>query len=158
MQQPVHNRKWMDLPGLSRAIANGLPPPPVISYACSSGFYLGEPCGTCMPCIKGFHCIGSPSNKRLLCEAGTYADREQSLECKLCPPHSISRRGYRGAESILDCLCNGGFTLTVGTAMEEQTCQMCVDSYKDTIGPEACTACPSAPWVTRLSGLRRVQL
>jgi cysteine-rich repeat protein len=126
-----------------KAIANGLPPPPVISYACPSGFYLGEPCGTCMPCIKGFYCMGSPSNKRLLCEAGTYADREQSFECKVCPPNSISRRGYRGAESILDCLCNGGFTLTVGTAMEEErTCQMCVDSYKAIIGPEACTACP----------------
>ena len=111
-----------------KAIANGLPPLPVICYACFSGFYLGEPCGTCMSCIKGFYYIGSPSNKRLLCETGTYADSQQSFECKLCPAHSISRRGYRGAESILDCLCSGGFTLTVGTVREERTCQMCVDS------------------------------
>jgi cysteine-rich repeat protein len=38
------------------AASEGRPPPPASTLNCPSGFYMGEVCGTCTMCPKGFFC------------------------------------------------------------------------------------------------------
>ena len=118
------------------AASQGRAPPPLSTLNCPSGFYMGEVCGTCAICPKGFSCKGGPKNERFPCGTGTYAEQIGQFSCNQCPANAVSSRA---AKSITECECAPGFT---GLANSDIGCQFCADAFKPLRGPQACTPCP----------------
>ena len=117
------------------AEAKGLSPPP--SLTCVSGKYDGEVCRTCIDCPVGFFCQGGPLNFRYPCDVGTFVDYSNAFECEQCPLHSTSKRR---SDSVTRCQCMAGYTGIVTSL--DSTCEACSNSYKSSVGSEACTTCP----------------
>ena len=82
-----------------------------------------------------------------LCPGGTYSARTgqpSNATCTLCPT-----RGYSspGSDTIMDCMCNLGYTGPNGT-----NCSACVPGkFKSTSGTMACTLCSQGKYSTGLA-------
>lgn len=90
-------------------------------YTCE-GTALTEPTPACAPC-----------------PLDTYGDAPGLETCLPCPINS-GTDGAVGADEIGRCLCVAGYTGEL--TGPGSTCDLCaVDTYKETIGSEDCTAC-----------------
>lgn len=91
------------------------------SYICA-GVDLTEPTPDCTDCPED-----------------TYGDTPGLADCTPCPENS-GTDGLVGAALISQCLCDAGHTGALTTP--GSTCDVCgIDTYKETVGPDACTAC-----------------
>jgi len=87
-------------------------------------------------CKPGYRPKGSGA-MCVTCEAGTYKELAGEGACLPCGENSASPAGSTSPD---ECECNAGYSPDA----EEGFCAACLPgTYKDALGPEACSACPA---------------
>lgn len=155
---------WQD----TCVLADGGAPTLSCSRCDADKFYSGDSCQPCMlnskttglpPQISITDCFcnagytevnnGDPATpETATCEAcalGTFKPDELSDDaCTLCTAHDLNTHtDARGKIEQEDCVCNAGYT-RFNTEFESDLCQQCVaGKYKDGLGDQECTSCPS---------------
>ncbi|XP_071494425.1 CUB and sushi domain-containing protein 3-like [Diadema antillarum] len=111
------------------------------SAKCEVGFVADDTSHMCVACPAGHYFRGNPSQGEcLLCERGTYQDRQAQTECKPCG----DGRGTieEGARSFSQCvaLCQQGSYSSSGL----EPCVRCErGTYQPRSGQSSCLPCPA---------------
>ena len=73
------------------------------------------------------------------CPPGSFLN-QTSVQCQLCPQPKMTSPG-NAESSVLDCICEAGFTPSLNTSVSVE-CEPCqLHHYKPTSGNETCLAC-----------------
>eukprot|EP00930_Biecheleria_cincta_P025921 TRINITY_DN18371_c0_g3_i1.p1 TRINITY_DN18371_c0_g3~~TRINITY_DN18371_c0_g3_i1.p1 ORF type:complete len:1350 (+),score=150.42 TRINITY_DN18371_c0_g3_i1:569-4051(+) len=122
--QPLY---WMD------GVAT--PQAPHALVHCGPGFFQENLTGQCLPCQKGYFCLGGESAIHTLCGKGTFANATGSSTCQPCSPGR-----YAGELGGFDCtLCEPGrFASDKG----QSTCADCPRGQLSGQGFTQCMSCP----------------
>jgi Tyrosine-protein kinase ephrin type A/B receptor-like len=88
-------------------------------------------------CIPGYT-ASSDGVTCSTCSAGTYKDMVGNVACTTCP---LTMSSVAGSSSLGDCMCSEGYTTGGGSDVACNACN--AGSYKETIGFEECSLCPS---------------
>lgn len=117
---------------------------------CEPGFQRSG--DLCVACVEGKYKNETSNAVCLDCEAGTFSDAAQTVQCDACPIDTYqsltgqtvcqnciaNSASGNGSAVETDCKCVQGYTRVDGS------CALClVGYYKDTISNGACSACPS---------------
>jgi hypothetical protein len=117
------------------------------SCMCNKG-YTGPTGGTCTECTAGKYKSSVGSEICTDCDAGKYSTLIASQTpsyCYTCETNSQGLSGI-GSSTAEDCICNAGFTW-YPSFMRCFACDS--DKYKDTVGNQACTACPQYSYASQ---------
>jgi hypothetical protein len=118
----------------------------ITNCSCTYGYTAARATfGTqCMACAAGKFKDSIGSGECSLCPGGTYSaetGQASNATCTLCPTGGYSSPGVI---TIMDCMCNLGYTGPNGT-----NCSACVPGkFKNTSGTMACTLCSRGKYST----------
>ena len=123
---------------------------------CEAGKYkdLVGP-AACTPCLKhSYSPVGSRNSSSCLCVEGFYRDPlgncsscpadtfKEQIGDESCTPCPLYMVGPVGSSNSSLCQCQKGYTLK--NLSDASTCVACdPGTYKDQVGPEGCSTCPS---------------